>query len=618
MKKFLLLLGVGLVGTLSAQPCFTNWSYVTPVQVTNPNTTALTNHQVLLTINTQALIAANKLNVDGSDLRFGSDCCTEICHYIESGINTSTTSVWVNVPAVAANGGTSTIYMYYGNPSASMGSDPACTFDLWDDFNNGQLNAFTQNCGTGSTTFSSGAVTSSWTSERIALSNATFPMASIYTAEANVTAASGSWPGIYWYKTDVNNQNYALLMGSNQVRISVKGASSGICDGHNWASSLFGYSNPAGLWSFTWRGTGDLIANFPSTGAITSTDVLYAKDTDLRLGFGGISSGTGSMTMDWIRVRKYASITPTYTIGAESGTNFTSVNLTANVTNICPGESAILDAGPGLSSYTWSTGGTSQSITVNAGGWYSVIGNDNSGCTSEDSVEIVEYPAPVVNLGPNIIVCPEISVDLDAGAGFTSYSWNSGGTGQIESIIGSGTFIVTVTDNNGCTGADTIDVSNFAAPTASYTFTTNDLAATFNDASSGAVSWAWDFGDGNTSTVQNPSHTYAAGGTYTVCLTVSSADGCEATSCTDVFVSGVGVDELSASYFETFPNPATSELTVVSSWNEALSYELVSANGSLIRTGVLNPGENTLNVAGLESGVYMLRTHGIAIRFVKK
>lgn len=46
------------------------------------------------------------------------------------------------------------------------------------------------------------------------------------------------------------------------------------------------------------------------------------------------------------------------------------------------------------------------------------------------------------------------------------------------------------------------------------------LAVTFTDLSTGATSWLWDFGDGETSVLQNPSHTYATSGTYTVNLTI--------------------------------------------------------------------------------------------------
>jgi PKD repeat protein len=66
-------------------------------------------------------------------------------------------------------------------------------------------------------------------------------------------------------------------------------------------------------------------------------------------------------------------------------------------------------------------------------------------------------------------------------------------------------------------------------PTASFTYTTNDLDASFTDTSTdsdGSVDgWSWDFGDGTESTAQNPSHTYAASGKYVVTLTVTDDDG---------------------------------------------------------------------------------------------
>ena len=88
--------------------------------------------------------------------------------------------------------------------------------------------------------------------------------------------------------------------------------------------------------------------------------------------------------------------------------------------------------------------------------------------------------------------------------------------------------------NEGC--ADTIEFSNYvhimppiAAFSVPYTCSA-PLIRHFNDQSIGADEWSWDFGDGNTSTVQNPTHTYAAPGIYTVSLTVKNhTTGCDYT-----------------------------------------------------------------------------------------
>jgi PKD repeat protein len=71
-------------------------------------------------------------------------------------------------------------------------------------------------------------------------------------------------------------------------------------------------------------------------------------------------------------------------------------------------------------------------------------------------------------------------------------------------------------------GVWVVNCSNIL-PVAGFTHADTGLTITFTDTSSGATSWDWDFGDGSIDSVQNPVHTYASGGTYSVCLTVSNS-----------------------------------------------------------------------------------------------
>jgi len=130
----------------------------------------------------------------------------------------------------------------------------------------------------------------------------------------------------------------------------------------------------------------------------------------------------------------------------------------------------------------------------------------------------------------------DASSDVDGN--IVSWSWNfgDGTTSNLQhpshTYIADGTYSVklTVTDDDGATDADsqTLSVSGSVVnqpPTAGFSFTTEYLTAAFTDTSQdpdGSIaSWSWNFGDGSTSSSQNPSHTYVSDGTYTVSLTVT-------------------------------------------------------------------------------------------------
>ncbi len=144
--------------------------------------------------------------------------------------------------------------------------------------------------------------------------------------------------------------------------------------------------------------------------------------------------------------------------------NFTDLNLGPD-SWICPGNSRVLDAGPGRNSYLWSTGATTQTITVSTPGNYSVTVDDHS-CILTDEVVISYYTAPTPNPGPDRAICPahQQTITLSAGGTYTSYLWSTGETTPTIDISTPGTYSVTVTDGNTCSGSGSVEITERPYP----------------------------------------------------------------------------------------------------------------------------------------------------------
>jgi hypothetical protein len=88
----------------------------------NNSGSALTDYQILVTLDTAALISAGKMRNDCGDIRFYDTGENLLDYWIESGCNTDNTRIWVKVPTISA-GGETIIYLYYGNSSTESTSD---------------------------------------------------------------------------------------------------------------------------------------------------------------------------------------------------------------------------------------------------------------------------------------------------------------------------------------------------------------------------------------------------------------------------------------------------------------------------------------------------------------
>jgi gliding motility-associated-like protein len=189
--------------------------------------------------------------------------------------------------------------------------------------------------------------------------------------------------------------------------------------------------------------------------------------------------------------------------------------------DFCTGDCTDLDAGV-FDAYVWSTLETTQIINVCAGGTYTVTVTDANGCTSTDEIIIIENPLPVPIITGNDNFCTNDCTIVDAGL-FNSYAWSDGvTTTQTATICVAGTFTVTVTDGNGCTGTAEIVITENPLPVPVITGT-DICAGSCTDLDAGLFD-AYQWSTGGIIQLEN----VCADGTYTV--TVTDANGCTGTA----------------------------------------------------------------------------------------
>jgi PKD repeat protein len=157
-------------------------------------------------------------------------------------------------------------------------------------------------------------------------------------------------------------------------------------------------------------------------------------------------------------------------------------------------------------------------------------------------------------------------------------------------------------------------VSPVSPPVSAFTFVVADRTVTFTDGSSDpngtVVTWAWDFGDGGTSSVQNPVHVYAAAGVYPVRLIVTDNSGAQTAILHDVTI--VAIRRFPANgtewafYFPTVPVP-----TAIFGCQEAASPLADGIAGVTLAAA----GAPLFRQAGDPTGRYSVKASGSTSRF---
>lgn len=243
-----------------------------------------------------------------------------------------------------------------------------------------------------------------------------------------------------------------------------------------------------------------------SVNSLINVNVIPVSDT-ICFGDSVLISATGASTYTWFPSGSLSSgsgssviASPTantlYSVVGTSGncsdtavisvsvTPLPTITINASTTSICPGNSSILSAS-GASVYSWTpsaelnTGsGPTVVASPTATTIFSVSGTNLSGCTNVNSITITVNPIPVISVSPaSISICPGDSAFITAIGNSTIYSWlpaeglsNPSDISTYASPDSSTLYVVTGTDDNGCTNSSNVSVTLFPALVSNTTF----------------------------------------------------------------------------------------------------------------------------------------------------
>lgn len=218
------------------------------------------------------------------------------------------------------------------------------------------------------------------------------------------------------------------------------------------------------------------------------------------------------------------------------------------------------------------------------------------------------------SLGPDITKCPNDTVTLAAeDIQGNTYFWNTLDLTPSITTSTPGNYILTLSSACG-SNTDTVLVQNEPSPTAAFTFQQSFLGFTFTNNSSNGTSYLWDFGDGNTSTQQNPIHFYTNTGPYTVTLITYNVCGDSAVSTQQITIAILGeespMDEIQMALY---PNPSNGNFTLELNLqqDDTALIEILDITGKSIYQQQLQvaAGMNQLPVSlnQIAAGTYLLR-----------
>ncbi|MDW8274588.1 MAG: T9SS type A sorting domain-containing protein, partial [Chitinophagales bacterium] len=271
-------------------------------------------------------------------------------------------------------------------------------------------------------------------------------------------------------------------------------------------------------------------------------------------------------------------------------------------------------------SFAWSNNQSLDTIIVTTTGSYRVTTTDQNGCTAVSNTintDVSSAPKPTISASGPETFCAGDSVILTSSEA-DSYSWSTGETTRSIVVRASGSYTVVVTNADQCKGVGSSNpkvITVQPKPVANFTVSQQGNVVTVTNTSTGATSFNWTFGNGQSSTQQNPSAvTYNQNGTFTITLTATNGN-CSDVVSKQVVITGVSVEDIelpSISSVKLYPNPNKGFVTleVSSTANEGAQIAVIDLTGRTVLSlqRELTTGINQIPVLTdeLSNGVYMV------------
>jgi PKD repeat protein len=285
--------------------------------------------------------------------------------------------------------------------------------------------------------------------------------------------------------------------------------------------------------------------------------------------------------------------------------------------SICPNQPLTLSAQSGFTNYVWSNGASGANQTVTSAGSYGVSATDGNGCTVQSSFTNVTLSAPfTIGVTPSgtVDLCSGQSITLTAQAGFTNYVWSNNTNGATLNVTSAGGYSVSANNSAGCTGtSDAVFVNQTPSPIAGFTYLQVDnpiYSVTFTS-NQVADSYLWTFGNGATSTLANPTHTFPFDGTYPVTLAITNACGTNSIT-TNVVVLKTGIESISTINNLSILPSLDNESFVISGYSKSqneLAVNLINMAGQIVQSQLSKVNGEFLmsfETSQLSKGIYLI------------